>query len=147
VTPKQLNKAFVNFVREQLKESDFRKFGNIVMMERKRHFEAGQSPDGQTWKPLKPATIKRKKSNKILIDKGYLRDMYVGTVTNRGVVLKIANRRAGAVWNGMSISEIHDKGTDKIPKRHHLGIPKAAEAKIKREAERLIERALKKFLK
>jgi phage gpG-like protein len=147
MTPKQLSRALVQIVREGITETDMRKFGNIVMMERKKHFEAGQGPDGNTWKKLSPKTIKRKGHSKPLIDKGYLRDMYISTVTKAGVVLRVAKSRAASVWSGLSISEIHDHGTDEIPARPHMGIPKAAEDKIKREAARLIERALKKYIR
>lgn len=37
-------------------------------------FHTGKAPEGQGWRALKPATIKRKQHDKVLVDKGDLLD-------------------------------------------------------------------------
>ena len=44
--------------------------GIYVVDETKKRFDDQKDPDGQPWEPLKPETLKAKKTNKILIEQG-----------------------------------------------------------------------------
>lgn len=56
--------------------------GNLLVTSILRNFEAGGRP--KKWRPLKPATKKRKKTQKTLIETGRLRDSITFKLENKG---------------------------------------------------------------
>lgn len=115
-------------VRKKLKVTteklkDMRQFWSSVGMyvqkqTIKERFDKEQTPDGQKWKPLAPATIKHrmkrhKKGNmKILQDTGELR---------RSVKYE-ADTHSVKVGSNLIYARTHQFGRDKIPARPFLGV-------------------------
>lgn len=126
----------------------------IVRDERAKGFMQSVGPTGESWRPLKPATIKRKKNEhatqkvyrkkksgpsgistrrakaskhpeKPLIDTMDMMTPTVESNKNEGRVVMARSRRE-RVSNEGSIANIHNKGTSKIPRREHWGIYREA---------------------
>lgn len=47
-----------------------RNIGEYVTQDTQERFDRQRDPDGNMWKPLKPSTLARKKTNKILVEQG-----------------------------------------------------------------------------
>ena len=151
----EVQRMFAKLAKSKLKQEHFHAWASIVREERAAGFERGEGPDGEKWTPLKPATIaskgkehrtlrvqrnkqgisglglsktskKSKSPEKPLIDTGMLMTPTVSATKDKGVV-KLARARGESVWSGRSISDIHDKGAGKIPRRHHWAIYKTPE--------------------
>lgn len=141
-----------------------KELAGIAKEERQEGMERGESPDGSKMKPLRPATIKRKrkphttilasgnrsKAKKTslspetpLIDWGYLKNPTTEGKRNRGVV-RMAKSRSTPVWNGKGIAEIHDKGSGKIPARPHWGIYDEARERIEKAWEQFVTRTIQR---
>lgn len=80
-------------------------------------FNKEQSPDGQKWKPLSPATIKRKKRHKngnmkILHDTGELRRSIAYEASNNSV----------RIGSKLKYARTHQFGRGKIHARPFLGV-------------------------
>ena len=86
------------------------------LMERvEEGFENEHDPYGQPWKPLAPATLKRRRAGgvgaKILQDTGVMR---------RSLNYRVAGRNAVAVGFSDKKAPWHQDGTDRIPARPML---------------------------
>jgi hypothetical protein len=156
LTPEQFA-AKLKSAREMLerKRVEFHRFGaNIAYEERKKGMDRGESPTGEKFQPLKPATIKRKKNvhatqrmyrktkggpsglskrrakpsttpEKPLIDTGVMRNPTVEADARSGRVV-MAKSRSEIVSAAGSIGNIHQKGAGNNPKRVHWGFYKPA---------------------
>jgi len=162
----EVQRMFNKLAKSKLKQEHFHAFASIVREERAKGFERGEGPDGEKWTPLKPATIARKaglhKTTRVqrnkqgisglgksktskkskspsspLIDMGVLMAPTVYAGKDYGQV-RLPRSRGESVWSGRSISDIHDKGAGKIPRRHHWAIYKNARTRIRKEFKRLV---------
>ena len=81
----------------------------------KECFDKEQSPNGEKWKPLKEATLKRrrnKSSHKILQDMGELR---------RSIQYK-SSKNDVVIGSKLKYARTHQFGRGKIPARPYLGV-------------------------
>lgn len=149
MTPDQLVAKFKILRQFRFSQAHFREFAQIAAEERKKGFDRAEGPDGEKWQALTDKTIERKrrrgasKPSAPLIEKGYLRTPTVSATSREGRVVLAKSRSAG-VWSGKSISEIHDEGNDRIPRRRHWAIYLNAEKRIRERAEYLFEQEVKK---
>lgn len=91
-------------------------------------FEAGRAPNGSTWAPNAPATVKRKGHGKVLRDTGRLGVSLVES-GHPDAVVEIVNEPAGCGFaRGTSVpySAPNQKGTKRIPARPHVGLTEDA---------------------
>lgn len=168
-----LMKKFQRAARIKFDASDMIEFANIVRTERQKAFDESRAPDGSKWKELDPKTIAQKKKehssmrvqrnkqgisglgmsksrrksatpDKPLMDTGVLSKPTVSAKTNEATVT-MPRSRADSVWNGMGIGEIHNKGTDKIPKREHWAIYPEAVKGIDKLKEEIFERKIREI--
>ncbi len=89
--------------------------GQYMVMSAKRNFAEERDPAGKPWKPLKPATIKRKGSSRILFDTGAL---------NRSIQVLALDRdrvAVGPAYTEQKKGKWHQFGTEHIPARPFLG--------------------------
>jgi len=59
-TPDDMARHFMRLAAKEITAQEMRDFGNIVVLERKAHFQRHEGPDGETWAALAPSTIKSK---------------------------------------------------------------------------------------
>lgn len=149
MTPEQLVAKLKTLRQFNFTQAHYREFAQIAAEERKKGIDRAEGPDGERYQPLAEKTIERKRrrgaSNPSapLNEKGYLRTPTISATSREGRVV-LAKSRSNAVWSGKSISEIHDEGTDRIPRRRHWAIYLAAEKRIRARAEYLFEQEVKK---
>jgi hypothetical protein len=132
MTPKELKQMFHAIAASRLGTAWFRDQAGIIIIERKAHFAAGQSPTGENWPRNKPATIKRKGFDGPNVATGQMARAYIGEVTNNSATVKIADKRTENVWQGKSIAQLTHDGTKRAEPRPHIGIPVKAIARIRR---------------
>jgi len=83
-------------------------------------FDGQMTPGGEAWAPLKPSTIARKGHNRILFETGALKNSLI-TPGGPGNVNEVFPR--GLVYGTeVPYSIFHTTGTDKMPKREHVGM-------------------------
>ena len=83
-------------------------------------FALERDPNTSAWPPLAAATIRRKKSDKILVETGRLKRSlttagsadHVGEIFDRGLTF----------GTSVPYSIFHQQGTSKIPQRAHVGL-------------------------
>mgnify|MGYP000202074273 CR=1 FL=1 len=133
-TPEGLRQAVIN--------SDWRQalgeIVNVLEEDENETFAAQRAPDGSMWPPLAPYTIERKGHDTILQELGLLvnsltdstHPMAVREYQDQGEEksIKFGTRRPFA--------ELHDQGTDRLPKREFLG----ASDKAQERFEEIIDR-------
>jgi hypothetical protein len=167
MTPKQCKAMFRRLAEFRFTPSDMIALANIQVMERKKGFIFSYGPDGEQWAPLKAATIRRKSGehsttrarkgvmrktkarnvsiapDKPLIDSGQL--MTPGPIRTRDNEARIplAQSRKLPVWKRKSISDIHNEGSGRIPKREHWGFYKDARKNIRAMAGAIFARFVK----
>lgn len=97
---------------------------STIYMERitLNRFAKETDPDGNPWAPLKPSTLKQKKSGTILREKGIL-----ANATSSRIV-----GDTGIIENNTSYGGIHQRGSKFIPKREFLGFGTQDIARINR---------------
>lgn len=88
------------------------KIGGILEGSSKQRFDDKKSPDGVSWKNLKPSTIARKGNHNILIDSNNLHKGILNQVTAHSVV----------VGTPEFYGKYHQFGTKSMPARQFLGI-------------------------
>jgi phage virion morphogenesis protein len=89
--------------------------GLALLNENNKRHEAEQEPSGKAWKPLKPATIKRKTNPRMLVEHGDMLRFY-SRVDGDAVVVGTVDRKA--YW--------HHAGTSRgLPARPLVGFEKA----------------------
>ena len=121
--------------------------GNSAKNISKRSFEApGQSPFGEMWQALSPATLKKKKGSLKLVESGHLQRS-IRTSTKLGKVEK-----AVSIGSNLEYAAIHQFGGQAgrnrkvtIPARPYLPLNTAGE--IAPSLDRAINRVLEGFLK
>lgn len=88
-------------------------FGETLIQPHQNAWEAGRSPEGDAWAPLSPATLKRKKTERMLYEEG---DMLRGLV--------VAPSATELSW-GLEDekSPWHHFGTRRMPARPLVGMP------------------------
>lgn len=168
VNAKELQAMLRKLAAQRFKAEDFRRMAQIAREEREAGFQASTGPDGSKWRPLAESTVRKKsgahgttrirkgviKSSKArasatpdapLIDTGALSKPTIHTAPGKGIV-RVAGSRAAAVWNGKSISQIHDEGTGKIPRRRHWGIYPRAKERIEEFANRTLNQKVKEIM-
>lgn len=62
-------------------------FGEYMIRRTWERFDRETGPDGKRWKPLKPATLARKKIDKILTETSNLKDRVVYQADQRGLTI------------------------------------------------------------
>lgn len=60
----------------------YQDIGEYLHQSHNERFDAEVGPDGKPWEPLAPATLKRKRTNKILQERGYLKGLLRYQATN-----------------------------------------------------------------
>jgi hypothetical protein len=119
-------------------------FGQIVRKDHFQRLENGQGVDGSGMEALKPATIKRKKSNKILVDTGKMRNLIIKKANKKNQVVEIHPGKK-QTRNGVSnqaIGYYHQTGAGHLPQREWFGISKKAEIDAIKMVEMRIEQEL-----
>lgn len=83
-------------------------------------FDLERDPNLSAWLPLAAATIRRKKSDKILVDTGRLKR----SLTTRGSSDHVGEVFDRGLTFGTSVpySVFHQRGTRTIPQRAHVGL-------------------------
>lgn len=96
-------------------------FGEHMMVVTQDRFDKEQAPDGTPWKPLAPATLRVKKTDKILAESGQRGGL-------RGTIVYKTDPRKIAMGTNKVYGAIHQLGgmagpgrKVKIPKRQYLG--------------------------
>jgi phage gpG-like protein len=95
-----------------------------------REFDTQRDPYGGAWTPLKPATIKRKGSSRILVDSGALKD---------SVRVDASGSKVRILMNDYAL--FHQTGTSRLPVRKILPddeIPPAWDQAIKLHFENIM---------
>lgn len=95
-------------------------------------FARETDPDGRPWTPLKPSTLKQKKSGTILREKSIL----VNATSSRVV------GDTGYIENPTSYGGLHQRGTKFLPKREFLGFGRRDIARINTFFRKHIERQI-----
>lgn len=86
-------------------------------------YDSGQDSSGAAWKPLAPATVRKKGHDTILVDKGRMKAALVSPTGDsiRDVVSE--NGMAGAVFGtDLEYAHFHVTGTKHMPARPPVGI-------------------------
>lgn len=99
-----------------------RRFGHYQLNSIKSNFIRQRDPDGNAWKPLKPATIKRKGHSLIL------RDSYK---MFRGTEMVLQRNRI-IIRNKLPYTKYHQTGTSKMAQRKFLGFSKRNVEELKK---------------
>ena len=90
--------------------------GDRIAEQTKRRFEAGgPAPSGGPWAPLKPATLKRKKRDKILTESGQLKSSIRYQMIGNNTV-EIGTNKIYAAVHQLGFKKM------KIPARPYLGL-------------------------
>jgi len=109
--------------------------GQKVVTEIKFAFEDERSPFGERWKPLSPATLKRKKGSKILRESGNLATLW--RVKVDGNKVKIYNN---AEARGFKYGRTHQFGSKRVPARPFLPVKDGQmDANLKKILQKLIK--------
>jgi phage virion morphogenesis protein len=90
-----------------------RKAGLYMERETKLNFAKQSDPDGMPWAPLKPATLRKKKTSAILRESGSLA---------ASIALFSVSKTSAIVGSGVEYGAYHQTGTSRMPKRSFLGI-------------------------
>lgn len=94
-------------------------------IEHAKYFVARVGPDGKSWAPLAPSTIRRKGHATPLVDTGRLRDSLTKPQSEFGFRYAVDSwpSRATAIFGtDAPYSVYHDTGTDRMPARRHVGV-------------------------
>jgi hypothetical protein len=119
-------------------------FGQIVRKDHFQRLENGKSVDGGKMKSLKPSTILKKGSAKILVDTGKMRNLVINKASKKNQVVEIHPGKK-LIRNGVSNQQIgyyHQTGAGNLPSREWFGISKEAENKGEKLMEHRIEQEL-----
>lgn len=116
----------------------------IIKKDHFQRLEKGVGVNGSKMESLKPATIKRKGSNKILVDTGKMRNLVIEKANKkkqRAVIHPGKKAKRGKVTN-QQIGFYHQKGKGNLPVREWFGISKQAELDSIKMVEMRIEQEL-----
>lgn len=98
-------------------------------------FHTGKAPEGQGWRALKPATIKRKQHDKVLVDKGDLLDSITFSASRFSARIYSTDRNQDKV-------RAHQFGTERLPARAIFGLSQGDREDIENLAVIWMEEAL-----
>jgi len=118
--------------------------GQIIRKDHFQRLEKGQGVNGNKMEELKPTTIKRKGSSKILVDTGKMRNLVIKKANKKNQVVEIFPGKK-ATRNGVTNQEIgyyHQTGAGHLPEREWFGISKQAEIDAIKMVEMRIEQEL-----
>lgn len=97
-------------------------FGEYMLVQTEQRFVGEHDPDGRPWTPLAPATLRYKKTNKILTESGHRGGL-------RGTITYQSNKRRMSYGTNKKYGAIHQLGGQAgrnhmvtIPARPYLGI-------------------------
>lgn len=119
---RQLQAALKRLLRAGHNLTDlFADIGEYLMPQHERRWEQNIQPDGQRWQPLKPQTLARKRTDKMLWEEGDLLRGPVYRPRSRSMQFGITDQKAP--W--------HHYGTSRgLPSRELLGLSDADETEI-----------------
>ncbi len=118
--------------------------GNAAKNESTRSFEAQGSPFGETWKPLSPVTLKKKKGTLKLVESGHLKRSLRSNIST--------SEKRVSVGSNLEYAAIHQFG-GKAGRNHKVSIPARPflpineKNEISPSLERRINSVLDRFLK
>lgn len=98
-------------------------------------FHTGEAPDGQRWRALKPATIRRKQHDKVLVDKGDLMDSITFSASPFSARIYATDRNPDKV-------RAHQFGNARLPARAIFGLSRGDREDIENLAVIWMEEAL-----
>lgn len=98
-------------------------------------FHTGKAPEGQGWRALKPATIKRKQHDKVLVDKGDLLDSITFSASRFSARIYSTDRNQDKV-------RAHQFGNERLPARAIFGLSQGDREDIENLAVIWMEEAL-----
>lgn len=100
-----------------------RRSGLYMERQTKLRFAKQRDPDGKAWEPLKPSTLRRKKTRAILRETGALAAS-ISVVGPSGSRVRVVAGQAYGIY--------HQTGTKKMPARKFLGINEENVTSIKK---------------
>lgn len=118
-------KSFKGFMKD-LKQSTtklqpaFNDFGKYMMTETKEQFETETDPDGKAWEPLKPATLRIKKTNTKLRETLEMYNSMYYKATNEYFIFGIKDIKY----------QFHHFGTSRMAQRRVVGITNERRKKL-----------------
>lgn len=86
------------------------------------YFATQSGPGGQQWPPLAASTVRIKGHPKILIDTGYLRESLSKPDAGVREIVNEPGNAGVSVGTDAPYSVYHDKGSQRLPKRQHVGV-------------------------
>ncbi len=122
--------------------------GQIIKKDHYQRLEKGKDIYGSAMTRLKDATIKRKGSNKILVDTGQMRNLVIEKATKSNQTVEVHPGRIrkykGTKVTMADVGGFHQRGyrPNNLPKREWFGITLDAESRILQSIEDKIERQL-----
>ena len=120
--------------------------GQIIRKDHFQRLERGKGVKGTNMRALKPSTIKRKGSSKILVDTGKMRNLVIKKANKNNQVVEISPGKK-PTRNGVTNQEIgyyHQTGAGHLPEREWFGISKQAEIDAIKMVEMRIEEELRR---
>ena len=118
--------------------------GQIIRKDHFQRLEKGVGVEGNKLEKLKPATVKRKGSDKILVDTGKMRNLVIKKANKKNQVVEIFPGKK-ATRNGVTNQQIgfyHQTGAGSLPQRKWFGVSKQAEKDSIKLMEMRIEQEL-----
>lgn len=110
-------------LQDKVRAVPWGQIADIIQEQIITNFERNQGPE-RPWTPLKPATIRYKKTNKMLYETGKM----IGgmrrrlTTTAKSVIIY--------VYNNVEYAKYHEEGAEHIPRRQMGWLPSSVESEI-----------------
>ena len=120
--------------------------GQIIRKDHFQRLERGKGVKGTNMRALKPSTIKRKGSSKILVDTGKMRNLVIKKANKNNQVVEISPGKK-AKRNGVTNQKIgyyHQTGSGHLPEREWFGVSKKSEVDAIKMVEMRIEEELRR---
>ena len=121
--------------------------GDIIRKDHFQRLEKGKGVNGAGMQPLKTATIRKKGSNKILVDSGKMRKLKLKKATTNNQIAEVHPGKIQKYKNSnltmSDVGELHQYGTKNLPVREWFGISVDAEQRSLRHIELRIEEEIK----
>lgn len=105
--------------------------GQIIRKDHSKRLESGRGVNGARMQNLKPATIKRKGFDQILVNEGKMKNLIVEKATKdkQEVIIKPGDKKKRNGVTNQQIGYYHQTGQGRLPKREWFGISKEAQDK------------------
>tara|TARA_R100001082_G_C4365876_1_gene161915 strand:- start:4017 stop:4463 length:447 start_codon:yes stop_codon:yes gene_type:complete len=119
--------------------------GDIIVKDHFKRLNVGTDANGRGMKQLKPATVARKGSDQVLVDKDKMRHLVRSRATKAKPFVNIhpgKKQKRDGVTNAQ-IGLYHQTGAGRLPKREWFGITKKAEKQCLKAVELRIEKLIR----